>query len=94
MVIKRVGPVSCARIVGILYAMFGVVTGAFFSIAALVGGFGPDPSESAFGAMIGAGAVVTFPILYGMMGFVGTLIGAWLYNLLAASLGGIELDVQ
>jgi hypothetical protein len=32
--------------------------------------------------------------LYGGIAFVGTLIAAWLYNMLAASLGGVELDIQ
>ncbi|HVH29718.1 MAG TPA: hypothetical protein VM818_23385 [Vicinamibacterales bacterium] len=94
MVIRRIGPVSCARIAGILYALFGLVMGAVFSVMALAGGFGNTSDQTGFAALIGAGAVVVFPILYGGMGFVGTFVGAWLYNALAASVGGIELDVQ
>jgi hypothetical protein len=37
---------------------------------------------------------VALPILYGGMGFVMTLIGAWLYNILAGFVGGIEMDLQ
>lgn len=95
MVIKRVGPISCAKIAGVLYAVFGLFTGAVFSLVALTGGFDANASDrEGFAAMIGAGAVVLFPVLYGGMGFVGTLVGAWLYNVLAAAVGGIELDVQ
>jgi hypothetical protein len=94
MVIRRVGPVSCAKIAGILYALFGLVIGAVFTVASLAGGFGNTSDQSGFAGLIGAGAVVVFPVLYGGMGFVGTLVGAWLYNALAASVGGIELDVQ
>jgi len=28
------------------------------------------------------------------MGFVGALFAAWLYNLLANAIGGIEIDVE
>jgi len=95
MVIKRIGPLSCAKIVGLLYVIVGLVVGAFFSLAALAGGLAANESGSAgMGAIIGVGAIVAFPILYGCLGFVGTLIGAWLYNLAAGAVGGIEMDLQ
>ena len=34
------------------------------------------------------------PLLYGLMGFVGSLIGASLFNLAAGWVGGIELETQ
>jgi hypothetical protein len=95
MVIKRVGPVSCAKIAGTLYAILGLIMGGVFSLVALAGGFGSNTSEAgAFGAIMGVGAVIVFPICYGAMGFVASLIGAWLYNALAGMVGGIQLDVQ
>ena len=42
---------------------------------------------------MGVGAVIVFPILYGLMGFVATLIAAWLYNVAAGVVGGVEVDV-
>ncbi len=95
MVLKQVGPLSCAKIAGTLYAILGVFVGAIFSIVSVASGFGANTSGSAaFGALMGAGAIVAFPILYGGMGFLTTLIGAWLYNVLAGLVGGIELDLQ
>jgi hypothetical protein len=95
MVIKRIDPLSCAKIVATLYAIMGLVMGAFFSLIALAGGFASDRSGAAgLGALIGVGAIVTFPILYGCVTFVVTIIGAWLYNVMAGLLGGIEMDVQ
>jgi hypothetical protein len=38
--------------------------------------------------------VVIFPVLYGVMGFLMTLILAWLYNGLAQLVGGIEIDLR
>jgi hypothetical protein len=72
MVIKRIGPMSVAKITGTLYAVMGLVVGAFFSLLA-AGGFGPNDSDlSGFGMVLGTGAVVVFPILYGCIGFVAT----------------------
>ena len=95
MIIKRVGPLSFARISGTLYAFIGLIVGGVFSMITMAGGFASETSASAgIAALIGVGAIVVFPILYGVLGFVATLIGAWLYNLVAGIVGGVELDVQ
>lgn len=62
---------------------------------AIAGGLASDaPGLAGFGPAIGVAAVIFFPILYGGLGFVTTLIAAWLYNLAAGIVGGVELDVQ
>jgi hypothetical protein len=95
MVLKRLGPLSCAKITGTLYAILGLVFGAIFSMVSLASGLGSNTSGGmGFGALMGVGAIVALPILYGGMGFVMTLIGAWLYNILAGFVGGIEMDLQ
>jgi hypothetical protein len=95
MVIKRIEPVSCAKITGTLYVILGIVFGGIFSLIALVGGFASNASGAPdLGAMVGVGAIVIFPILYGGIGFVATLIGAWLYNIVAGLVGGIEMEIQ
>lgn len=95
MIIRRIGPLSFARISGFLYAIIGLVLGGIFSLVAMVGGFASDTAEAAgVGAVIGVAAVVVFPILYGLMGFVATLIAAWLYNVAAGVVGGVEVDIQ
>ena len=97
MVIKRVGPLSVAKNVGILYALLGLVFGLIFSMISMAGGFaaGDDsPLPMGFGAMLGVGAVIFLPILYACMGFIGALIGAVLYNMAAGIVGGVEVDVE
>ena len=95
MVIRRVGPLSCAKIMGTLNAIMGVVIGAIFSFISLIGGFASNSYGGAgVSALIGMGSVIFFPLLYGVIGFVTALIGAALYNILAGAVGGIELDVQ
>ena len=95
MVIRRIGPLSCARISGTLYAVMGLILGAIFSLVALAGGFSAESSEEAgFTAVFGVAAIIVLPLLYGGIGFLATFIAAWLYNVLADVVGGIELDLQ
>jgi hypothetical protein len=95
MVINRIGPFSLAKIGGTLYAILGLILGCILSLIAMAGGFAAQTSRAAgFGAMVGVGAIIFLPILYGCIGFVGMLIGAALYNLVAGLVGGVELDVQ
>jgi len=97
MVITRVGPLSVAKIAGILYAILGLAIGALFSLiglAGLAGGLASENSETAvFSALFGVGAIIALPIFYGVIGFVMMLIMAALFNLGARLAGGVEVDV-
>jgi len=92
MMIKRVGPVSCARIAGILYAIIGLFIGALFS---LLSGFASTSHVGrGISAVLGVAAIVVFPILYGGIGFLSALLFAWLYNLLVGVVGGIQVELE
>lgn len=96
MVIRRVGPLSVAKISGALYALMGLIFGAIISLFSVLGtAFAPDTQNAgAIGMLFGAAAIIVLPIFYGVLGFIMTLIAAALYNWMAAWLGGIEIDVQ
>ena len=97
MIVKRVAPVSFAKVAGILYAILGLCIGALFTIAALLGAFALGRSDSpvpGFGMLFGVGAIIILPIFYGALTFVFALIGATLYNAVAGWVGGVEMDLQ
>jgi hypothetical protein len=100
MVIRRVGPLSAAKIAGALYFMMGLIFGAIVSLIAIVGGLAGMASqqggggEALFGMLFGAGAVIALPLFYGALGFVTTFLAALLYNAVAGMVGGVELEVQ
>jgi hypothetical protein len=96
MIVKRLAPLSFAKIAGVLYALMGLLFGGLFSVASILGGFmGGGEADTPFGGMIfGVGAIVILPIFYGVLGFLTTLIGAALYNVIASVIGGVEIDVQ
>src|SRR5687767_1760337 len=97
MVINRVGPLSVAKLAGILYALFGLIFGAIISLVALAGsvaGNSYEPGAVAMGGIFSVGAVILLPIFYGGVGFVMTLLMAWLYNVTARIVGGAQIDVS
>jgi hypothetical protein len=95
MVINRIAPLSVAKIAGTLYAIMGLIFGCIVSLIALAGGFASQTSRAAgLGAMVGVGAIIILPIFYGALGFIVTLIGTALYNVVAGLVGGIEMDAQ
>lgn len=97
--VSRIGVLSLAKMLAVTYAFLGLFIGGIVSLFALMGaaiggGAGQD-SAGGIGAMIlGVGAVVVFPILYGCLGFVGGLITAALYNLVSKVVGGIEVELS
>ena len=98
MLIKRIEPVSLGKILGVLYAIGGLVVGLLFALMSLViPGFANAPEQQTFpgwSLLFGVGAVVILPIFYGVLGFVGGIIGAALYNGLSKFVGGVVIQVE
>ena len=92
MVIRRLGPLSCAKVAGLVYLILGLVFGACLSLLSLLGFAGG--TTSVLQGCSGAAAIVVLPIFYGLLGFLGTLIMASLFNLVVGITGGIEVDAS
>ncbi|MGH7338188.1 MAG: hypothetical protein ACREI7_11445, partial [Myxococcota bacterium] len=100
MVLKRVGVLSAAKIAGVLYAGLGLIFGAIFALAALVGaGFAQAAAQDEglpafFGLFFGCGAIVFVPVMYGLLGAIMAAVMAALYNVFAGIVGGLELQLE
>jgi hypothetical protein len=95
MVIKRFGPLSVGKVAGVLYAAMGLVVGLIVALATTIGGLaGRSEFGALSGGLVGVGAIVVLPLFYGVLGFIVAVIAAWLYNVAAGFVGGIEIDVQ
>lgn len=97
MTLNRVGVLSAGKIFGILYAAIGLLIGIPFALISLLGlAAQPEAGGEAaiFGLLFGVGSVVIWPLLYGVLGFITAVISAFLYNLLAGMVGGLELDLS
>jgi len=91
-VIKRVGVLSVAKVQAIIMAVFGLIVGVIYAFAGAV--FGAMMGSAGLGAGLGFAAIIILPIFYAVIGFISGAIGAWLYNLVANWIGGVELDLE
>lgn len=78
--LKRVDPLSLALNSIVLYAFLGVVV----AVVALIS---PARGTNPIFAFL---AVIVYPLI----GFLGSLIGAWLYNLVARWTGGVLVELS
>lgn len=100
MIIRRVGVLSVAKITGIIAAVVGLFIGVLVFLAGSVAGgaaaMGDDASAQGLAMFAGMGAlaIVLMPIIYGVMGFIGGAIQAFVYNIAARFVGGIRIDTE
>lgn len=92
MVLKRLGVLSVGKVLGGIYVVLGLIIGGLFTLLALGGIAVGSGSGSAGAAIFGLGAIILLPLAYGAAGFIGGVILAALYNLVASMLGGIEME--
>ena len=92
-VIKSVGVLSVGKVMGLLYAAIGLIIVPFFllisAMQALSGKAGAE-----FGLAMAIVMTILLPVVYGVFGFIGGVIMAFLYNLIAGRIGGIEIDLN
>ena len=96
MVLRHVGVLSAGKLMGALMALFGLIFGGIMTLVSLAGvAINPPQNGPQFPAIfVGVGAAIVLPIFYGIMGFIMGIIYAALYNLIAATIGGLELEFE
>jgi hypothetical protein len=97
-IIRSVGVLSVAKILGLIYGCMGLIIAPLFLMMGLMGSaLGQQqnsPLAGVFGVGFGIGLAVLAPVIYGVMGFVMGAIGALLYNLFARWVGGFKLELE
>ncbi|HEY4904694.1 MAG TPA: hypothetical protein VIH89_14570 [Candidatus Sulfotelmatobacter sp.] len=92
-IVKSVGVLSMAKIMGLIQACMGLIFAPFFLLIGMLGSLaGQD--KNPFAGVVGVFLALLMPIMYGAIGFIVGAIGALLYNLFAKLVGGIELDLD
>lgn len=92
-IIKSVGVLSVAKIMGLIYGSLGLIFAPFFLLVGVAGSM-VGQNKSPFAGIFGVVFAILMPVLYGGMGFVTGAIGALLYNLFARWVGGFELEIE
>jgi len=100
--IKKLGVLSVAKmyaamafVISLLIAIpYGLVIIVFSMIGA-----SSARGDAAFalgggGVVMGLGMMIGLPIIYTIMAFVGGAIGAFVYNIFAGFVGGVEIEVE
>ena len=94
MVVKSIGVLSVGKVLACLYALLGLLVGGFFSLLAIAGAAAGAANGGPAALLFGVGAIIILPIFYGLIGFVGGIIMAALYNVVASIAGGIEVQLE
>ena len=82
--LKSIAVLQTGKVLAIIYGFFSVIMIPFLLIVALV-------SRGNIGAMIPTILVI---VLYPVIGFIGGIIAAALYNLAASLVGGLQFTLK
>ncbi len=84
MQIKRVEPLQAAKVLAVFYFIIAIPLSALMMLASQA-----DPAHS-----LPLGMLIMMPLMYAVFGFIFIFVGAWLYNRIAAQIGGIEITLE
>lgn len=91
--ISKIGVLSLGKILGAIYAIMGLIFGAIMTLTSLITGpvmYGPGVQSMFFGAA----AIIILPVFYGVLGFIGGIITALIFNAATGFIGGLEIEVE
>lgn len=102
MTIKRFGVFSVAKMYGLVTFVVGFIVGVIYGLILIVFGaaisaLGPGRDATAGGVstvVMGIIMMIAFPIMYGLLGFIGGAIGALIYNIMAGVVGGVKFELE
>ena len=93
--LKRIAPLQLGKMSAVIYALGSLIVVPFILLfSALASMFQPGHAPISGFAALGAGAIVIFPVIYAIAGFIFGMLGALIYNLVAKWIGGIEVEVE
>jgi len=94
--IRRFDPLQLGKVFAIVYGGLALLITPFMILIALAGGHQSGGLQGSGGlvGMFGIGFALIFPFIYALAGFIGGIIGAFIYNLAAKLVGGIQVEVE
>lgn len=95
--LKRIAPVQFGIVVGILYGLISLIFVPFFLLGILAASFAPAEDRAdhpMLGPLLGLVFCVVIPFAYAVIGGLLGMLIAWLYNVIAGWVGGIEIEVE
>jgi hypothetical protein len=91
--IRRIAPLQLGKIMALTYGIMGLIFCPFFLLMTVFATHLPNNQRVGIMAL-GTGFALFMPVLYAVMGFVFGVVGAFIYNVIAKRVGGIEVEVE
>lgn len=98
--VASVGVLSAAKMAGAMSFVGGLLVSLIYGFFALILYFLGASAGGDIRGLIGIGmlyvicSLLVYPFVLGVSGFIGGAIGALIYNLLAAMIGGVEVELE
>jgi hypothetical protein len=95
--LKRVGALSFAKMQGAVMGVIGLLFGLIYGAILVVMGIVALVAGQKAGIMLLAGGVafvILAPLFYAALGFLFGALSAWIYNIVARYVGGIEVEFE
>jgi hypothetical protein len=91
--IKRIAPLQLAKMSALVYGVMGLLFCPVFLVMSLMTSH--LAQQQRVGMMVfGTGFALMMPVIYAVMGFVFGALSAFIYNVAARWIGGIEVEVE
>ncbi len=88
--LTRIAPLRAGIVLGVLYGILSLIIVPFFLLFAIIG----SKASTAPPPIFGIGFAIMLPVIYAVFGFIGGVIAAAIYNLVAQWTGGLEFEVR
>jgi len=97
--IKRIDPLQLGKMLAVIYGLLSLIFVPFFLMFAAATMFSSPahngiPTPVMISAGFGLVMIIIMPIMYAVMGFIADVLGAFIYNVVAKWIGGIEMEFE
>ena len=92
--LKKIDPVKWATITAAVYAIISLVIIVPMFLFMSVLGASTGLEEAGLGILGGGLMIIFLPIIYGVLGFIFGLIGAYIFNFVLSKTDGLDMDFE
>jgi hypothetical protein len=92
--LKTIAPLQLGKMLAVIYGLLALVIAPFFVLFSVIGAAAGARGAGGAAASLGfgIGMAIAMPVLYAFFGFIGGVLGGFVYNLVAKWIGGIEVE--
>lgn len=98
--LKRIAPLQAGKMLAALYGLLSLIFVPFMLVFMALGSFAARSQGGANAPTVplmfgmGLGFMIMLPLMYTAIGFLGGVVGAFVYNLLSKWIGGFEVEFE